>query len=109
MPTGPPDVTGAGRSPAATRAGDACKLVKRRDRGREEGRGKERTSRDVIPMAPAETIRYNERTAVERTNGRLKEEFGSNNVKVSGHSKVKMHLMFGMIALFADQLLKLML
>jgi hypothetical protein len=60
-----------------------------------------------IPMAPAEAIRYNERTAVERTNGRLKEEFGGRNVTVRGHAKVTLHLMFGIIALFADQLLRL--
>jgi len=58
-------------------------------------------------MAPAEALRYNERTAVERTNGRLKEEFGGNNVMVRGHAKVKLHLMFGIITLFADQLLRL--
>ncbi len=63
----------------------------------------------VIPMAPAEAMRYNERTTVERVNGRLKEEFGGSHVKVRGNEKVNMHLMFGIIALFADQLLKLML
>jgi len=43
----------------------------------------------------------------ERTNSRLKEEFGGSNVMVRGHKKVSLHLMFGIIALFADQLLKL--
>jgi len=62
---------------------------------------------NAIPMAPAEALRYNERTAVERTNGRLKEEFGGSSVMVRGHAKVKLHLMFGIIALFADQLLRL--
>jgi hypothetical protein len=62
---------------------------------------------NAIPMAPAEALRYNERTAVERTNGRLKEEFGGSNVMVRGHAKVKLHLMFGIITLFADQLLRL--
>ena len=60
-------------------------------------------------MSPAEAIRYNERTTVERVNGRLKEEFGGRNVMVRGHEKVKLHLMFGVIALFADQLIKLIL
>jgi hypothetical protein len=64
---------------------------------------------DAIPMAPAEALRYNERSAAERTNGRLKEEFGGRTVMVRGYKKVKMHLMFGMIALFGDQLLKLVL
>ena len=61
----------------------------------------------AIPFSPAERIRYHERTAAERTNGRLKEEFGGSHVKVRGHVKVTLHLMFGIIALFADQLLRL--
>jgi hypothetical protein len=58
-------------------------------------------------FSPAEETRYNERSAAERTNGRLKGEFGGRQVKVRGHKKVKLHLMFGIIALFADQLLRL--
>jgi len=63
--------------------------------------------KEVIPMAPHEAARYNERTAVERFNSRLKEEFGGRNVMVRGARKVMMHLMFGVVAIFADQLLKL--
>jgi hypothetical protein len=62
--------------------------------------------KDIIPMVAHEATRYNERTAVERGNGRLKEEFGGRCVQVQGPEKVMMHLMFGVIALFADQLLK---
>ena len=58
-------------------------------------------------MAPHDATRYNERTAVERFNSRMKEEFGARNVMVPGAQKVKVHLMFGVIALFADQLAKL--
>jgi IS5 family transposase len=61
----------------------------------------------AIPMAPAEALRYHERTASERLNARLKEEFGARHVKVRGHKKVSLHLMFGIIALFADQLIRL--
>lgn len=64
--------------------------------------------KDVVPMSPHEAARYNERTASERFNSRLKEEFGGRNVMVRGAQKVRLHLMFGVIALFADQLLKLM-
>ncbi len=60
----------------------------------------------VIPMAPHEAQRYNERTASERFNSRLKEAFGGRNVMVRGAEKVMIHLMFGIVALFADQLLK---
>jgi hypothetical protein len=63
--------------------------------------------KEVVPMAPHEAIRYNERTAVERFNSRIKEEFGADNVMVRGAQKVKMHLMFGVLALFADHLIKL--
>jgi hypothetical protein len=62
---------------------------------------------EVVPMAPHEAIRYNERTAVERFNSRIKEEFGADNVMVRGARKVKLHLMFGVLALFADHLIKL--
>ena len=63
--------------------------------------------KEVIPMAPHEAVRYNERTGVERFNSRIKEEFGARNVMVRGAQKVKLHLMFGVVALFADQLIKL--
>jgi hypothetical protein len=62
---------------------------------------------DAVPMAPHEARRYNERSAAERFNGRLKEEFGGRNVMVRGAKKVMLHLMFGVISLFADHLLKL--
>jgi hypothetical protein len=63
--------------------------------------------REIIPLAPHEAARYRERTVAERFNSRLKEEFGGSAVMVRGAQKVKLHLMFGIIALFADQLLKL--
>jgi hypothetical protein len=57
----------------------------------------------------AEQDRYKERTMVERVNGRLKDEFGGRNVRVRGAAKVMAHLMFGVLALTVDQLLKLVL
>ena len=63
--------------------------------------------REVVPMAPHAAQRYKIRSVVERANGRLKEEFGAKDVMVKGHSKVTLHLMFGVITLFADQLLQL--
>lgn len=53
-----------------------------------------------------EAIRYNERGTIERVNGRLKDEFGARMVRVKGHAKVMAHLMFGVIALTVDQLMK---
>jgi hypothetical protein len=66
------------------------------------GRGKE-----VPPMAPHVAERYKTRSSAERANSRLKEDFGANNVMVRGHSKVTLHLMLGVVVLFADQLLRL--
>jgi hypothetical protein len=62
---------------------------------------------EVRPMSTHAAKRYNERSSVERFNGRLKEEFGGRTVMVRGPAKVMMHLMFGVVALFADQLIRL--
>jgi hypothetical protein len=43
---------------------------------------------------------------VERANARFKDEFGSRFIRVGGHAKVMAHLMFGILALIADQLLR---
>ena len=48
--------------------------------------------KEVLPMAPHEALRYNERTVSERFNNRLKEEFGGKNVRVRGYEKVKLDL-----------------
>lgn len=52
-----------------------------------------------------EAIRYNERSTVERVNARLKDEFGGRVVRVRGHAKVMCHLMFGILALTANQMI----
>lgn len=67
---------------------------------------KNKRHKEFPPMAPHEAARYNERTASERCNSRLKEDFGWRNVMVRGSNKVMTHLMFGVLALFADQLIK---
>jgi hypothetical protein len=63
--------------------------------------------RKTHPLDPAEARRLNERTAVERAYSRLKDEFGARSVRVRGHAKVHAHLMFGVLALFADAAMKL--
>jgi hypothetical protein len=55
----------------------------------------------------AEADRYKERTMIERVNGRLKDEFGGRQIRVRGASKIMAHLMFGVLALTVDQMLKL--
>jgi hypothetical protein len=61
----------------------------------------------LIHLESPETIRYKERTTAERGNSRLKDDFGGRMVRVRGHAKVACHLMFGVLALAADQLMKL--
>jgi len=60
----------------------------------------------VINFKNPADIRYNERSNVERVNGRLKDEFGGKMVRVRGYAKVMTHLMFGIIALTSDQLMR---
>jgi len=72
---------------------------------KEEREGEARRLKRIGFQLP-EDVRYNERTAGERVNGRLKDEFGGRHVRVRGATKVMCHCMFGMLALTADQLLR---
>ena len=63
---------------------------------------------EKIGFDPAEAVRYNERTVAERMNARLKDEFGGNHVWVKGNTKVMSHLMFGLLVLTVDQLMRLL-
>lgn len=58
-------------------------------------------------LSPAQRNRYQERTMVERVNARLKDEFGARHVRVRGAAKVMAHLMFGVLALTADQWMRM--
>ncbi|NBW85117.1 MAG: transposase [Proteobacteria bacterium] len=53
--------------------------------------------------------RYYERSTAERVNSNLKDNYGGRNIRVKGHKKVLTHLMFGIIAITANQLFKLVL
>jgi hypothetical protein len=63
---------------------------------------------EKIEFDPAEAVRYSERTVAERMNARLKDEFGGKHVWVKGNVKVMSHLMFGLLALTVDQLMRLL-
>ena len=79
---------------------DAC------PRGQQELQTEEKR-RKLLGYNFAEDLRYRERTTVERVNARLKDEFGGRSVRVRGNAKVMCHLMFGIVALAADQILRL--
>jgi Transposase DDE domain len=59
-----------------------------------------------VPLEPASIVRFRERSTAERGNSRLKDEFGCRHLRVRGHKKAHLHVMFAILAVFADQLLK---
>jgi len=61
-----------------------------------------------IEFSPAEALRYNERSAVERVNSHLHEEHGGRHVRVRGHAKVAAHLAFGLLVIAAEQMLRML-
>lgn len=59
-----------------------------------------------VSFSPCQGFRYAERSNAERGNSRLKDSFGLRSIFVRGHAKVSLHIHLGVIALFADQILK---
>ncbi len=66
-----------------------------------------RRGSETRSFLPHEAQRYKERSVAERMNGRMKDEFGATIIYVRGHAKIMTHLMFGLIALTVDQLIRL--
>ena len=58
-----------------------------------------------LPLEPSRARRYKTRTQVERFFARLKVEFGGRMIFVRGNRKVMAHLMYGVLAILADQVL----
>ena len=75
--------------------------------GGKEALAAEARARRKAGYVPAEEVRYNQRSSAERVNARLKDEFGARNPWVRGDAKVFCHLMFGVLALSIDQLMRL--
>jgi Transposase DDE domain/Transposase domain (DUF772) len=67
-----------------------------------------RGSQPKPELTQHEKMRYRERSAAERVYSRLKERYGADHVRVRGWAKVMAHLMFGILALTADQVLRWM-
>ena len=76
----------------------------RRDQALKKEIAAENKRSQLVGHKTAEAVRYNERSTVERVNARLKDEFGGRFVRVRGHAKVMCHLMFGILALTANQM-----
>ena len=58
-----------------------------------------------VNIVPAEAVRYRIRTGVERVFGMLKDSHGGCTVRVRGHEKVFLHLMFGILVIAAQKLI----
>ena len=79
----------------------------RRNAELKESLESEQKARETLHWEPPEATRYKERSGSERINARLKDEFGIGTLRVRGHTKVFCHLMFGVLVVTADQLIKL--
>ena len=74
----------------------------RSSKGLKESLARERKAANKAGFVHPTVQRYGERTAGERVNGRLKDEFGARHLRVRGHQKVQAHLMFGVVVLCVD-------
>lgn len=61
-------------------------------------------SKPAIPLDPAKKRRYGLRSVVERFFSDLKDNRSGDHVRVQGHDKVHLHLMFGLLAIFGMKL-----
>jgi hypothetical protein len=55
----------------------------------------------------AEDVRYNQRTSAERVNSNLKDNCGAAHIRVRGSEKVFCHLMFGIVVVTVEQMMRL--
>ena len=74
--------------------------------GKDEAEAEKRARRRVNHPA-AEDVRFRERSSAERVNSSLKDGYGGRFVRVRGAEKVMCHLMFGILALTVEQLMRL--
>ena len=68
--------------------------------------GREVERLKLIHMPDFDDLIYDFRTMAERVNARLKDEFGARFLRVRGALKVKCQLMFGIVALAVDQIIR---
>ena len=67
----------------------------------------EEKARTVLRWEPAEDIRYKKRAPAERFNALLKENYMGTSVRYREYSKVACHVMFSVLVLAADLLLRI--
>ena len=82
-------------------------IAKKPPRGGKEEAEAETRARRLVRHPTAEDVRFRERSAAERFNSNLKDNYGGRFVRVRGPEKVMCHLMFGVLALTIEQLMRL--
>ena len=79
----------------------------RRSAERKQASRREAAAQRAIGYDYPESWRYHERSTAERVNACLKDEFGGRHLPVRGHARASCHLMFGILALTVNQLVRL--
>jgi hypothetical protein len=82
--------------------------VNPRDKEFKEELAREARAQRAVGYRHPANQRYDERSNVERINGGLKDNCGGRHIRVRGHAKVHCHLMFGILALTVEQLMRLL-
>jgi hypothetical protein len=59
-------------------------------------------------FAPAQAIRYRQRSSAERVNSHLHDNHGGRHIRVRGAAKVAAHLSFGLLVIAAEQLMTML-
>ena len=70
----------------------------RRGAPKPDGRGER-----AVGIAPAEKLRFRNRSGVERVNGHLHDAHGGRTVRVRGRAKVLLHLILGLLVIAVEQ------
>ena len=79
----------------------------RRNKDLKEKMEQEKKAQKTLNWKTPQLQRYKQRSSAERVNSQLKDNFGGRMIRVQGNIKVCCHLMFGVLALTAYQILNL--
>ncbi len=79
----------------------------RRNKDLKKEMEQEKKAQKTLNWKPPPLQRYKQRSSAERVNSQLKDNFGGRMIRVQGSTKVFCHLMFGVLALAAYQILNL--
>ena len=79
----------------------------RRDKELKESLALEAKAQRAAGHVDPAVVRYRQRSSVERVNSARKDSYGGRHVRVRGPTKVGCHLLFGILAPAAEQLMRI--